>query len=361
MSEWKRTVKRKCRGKGKYIRLTWEDRLRIETMYNIGRPVKEIAEVIGKTPSAIYYELHRGFYMHRNTDWTESKKYSAYKAHERMKFERTTKCPPLKIQNDYEFINYIEKKIVNEKMSPDAILGEIKKKNLVFKTSICTTTLYSYIDKGLFLHVTNKNLLVKGKRKNTKKKVRPVKKVSAGESIDNRPAQVENREEFGHWEMDTVIGTKRKGKVLFVFTERKTRQEIILIGKDKTAITCVSILNKLERRFGKNFSQIFKTITCDNGVEFSAYELMEASFRRKGNRTKIYYCHPYSSWERGSNENQNKFIRRFIPKGVSMANVTDKQMKEIQDYINGYPRRIFNYCSSSEFFEAEMKRLKIFL
>ena len=168
--------KTKTKDKTNYKRLTWTNRVQIEALYNSGFGAKYIAEKLGFHISSIYYELHKGYYMHRNSDWTESKKYSAYKAQRSADFEKTTKCPPLKIDSDHNLLKFIEDKILNEKLSPGAVLGQIKKEKIQFKTSICKATLYSYIDKGIFLHVTNKNLIVKGKKRKNYKKVRTVKK-----------------------------------------------------------------------------------------------------------------------------------------------------------------------------------------
>lgn len=341
----------------KYKRLTWENRVQIETLYNIGTPVRVIAEKLGFHISSIYYELKHGYYMHRNTDWTETKRYSAYKAHQKMLFERTTKGAQLKIGKDYKLLKYIEDKIITEKKSPEIVLGEIKKNNITFDTSICVSTLYSYIDKGVFLNVTNKNLLIKGKKKK-QKKVRVAKTCTKGKSIEERPKNVNHRNEFGHWELDTVIGKKNKDEVLFVFTERMTRKEIIIKAKDKSILSCLQVLNKLERKYRTSFKQIFKTITCDNGCEFQNWLAMETSCLYKNKRrTQIYYCHAYASCERGSNENQNRFIRRFIPKGTPISNYSNTKIHDIEEFINNYPRKIFNYRSSNELFEEELNKL----
>lgn len=338
--------------------MTWENRVQIETLYNHGVKVKVIAQKLGFHISAIYYELKNGYYLHRNSDWTETKKYSAYKAQEHMLFERTTKGAQLKIGSDYELLHFIEEKIVKEKMSPESVLGYIRRNNLKFKTSICVNTLYNYIDKGVFLHITNKNLLVKGK-KHKPKKVRISKASTAGKSIEERSKHIYLRDEFGHWELDTVVGKKTKDEVLFVLTERMTRKEIIVKAKDKTILSCISVLNKLERKYRCNFKKIFKTITCDNGCEFQNWIAMETSciYKNSKPRTQVYYCHPYASSERGSNENQNRFIRRFIPKGAAISNYSNRQIRDIEEYINNYPRKIFDFMTSNELFNEQLKKI----
>src|SRR5665648_91826 len=131
--------------------------------------------------------------------------------------------------------------------------------------------------------------------------------------------------------MDTIVGKQGTKTVLMVLSERVTRKE----------------LDKLERKMGNQFSKIFKTITCDNGCENLDFEGIENSVRNKRKRTKVYYAHLYSSWERGTNENINKMIRRFIPKGVDISAFSKKQIMQIQHWINNYPRRIFNGLSAN--------------
>lgn len=167
------------------------------------------------------------------------------------------------------------------------------------------------------------------------------------------------REEFGHWEMDTVVGPQGKSKkVMLVLTERKTRKEIVYLMPDRKAQTVVKTLNMIERKCGERlFRDVFKTITVDNGVEFSDAEGLEKSRRNKKKRTKVYYCHPYSSCERGSNENANRLIRRHIPKGVNFDKKSKTEIKEIETWINNYPRKIFEYDTAENQFINEMEKL----
>jgi IS30 family transposase len=241
---------------------------------------------------------------------------------------------------------HIESKIIDEKYSPAAALMDIAQRGLKFQVTICATTLYSYIDKGIFLKLTNKNLPVKATRAKTYNRVRRAH-APKGDSIEQRPEEVDDRTTFGHWEMDTVKGKRDTKKVLLVLTERLTRQEVKMAMANNEAESVVKALNKLERRYGKMFSKVFLSITVDNGSEFANCDGMEKSCLRKGVRTKIYYCHPYSSWERGSNENQNRLIRRWIPKGAPIENYTDDEIEFIENWINNYPRAIFKGRSSA--------------
>lgn len=146
-----------------------------------------------------------------------------------------------------------------------------------------------------------------------------------------------------------VVGKRKKGECLLVLTERQTGYEIIIKIPDKSSASVVNALNGLERKYGELFSVLFKSITCDNGAEFSAMEDMENSIFG-GKRTTIYYCHPYSSWERGQNENQNALIRRFIPKGTRMENYTTEYIEAVAEWINNLPRLKYQYLTSKMLF-----------
>ena len=173
---------------------------------------------------------------------------------------------------------YIENKIVNDKYSPEAALAAVAQSGIEFKTTISVRTLYRYIDDGIFLKLTNKDLPVKGKRKKHNKKVKVQKRAAAGQSIEKRPEEVENREVFGHWEMDTVKGKRGVTKsCMLVLTERKTRNEIIVKLQDQKAESVVDALDRIERKWGDMFKNIFRSITVDNGVEFSDCDGLEKS------------------------------------------------------------------------------------
>ncbi len=346
--------------KRSYKTFTKRTRDKLEALYNAGFSIKQIAAELGYTYQGIYYELKRGYYMHRNHDWTETRKYSADKAQLSADINATAKGAPLKIGKDKAFAEYVEEMILYG-YSPAAVLGHIKKNGLKFKTKICRVTLYSYIEKGVFLRISNDNLIRKGNVKPKKQKEKTAKKLSDVERcIDNRPKEVAERSTFGHWEFDSVIGKRKKGETILSLTERLTRMEIILRSPDKSAESTVKMLNRLERRIGsKNFRDVFKTITCDNGTEFSDAIGIEYSPYTGKKRTTVYYCHPYCSSERGSNENQNGFIRRFIPKGTSIHQYSDEYIRFVQNYINTYPRKLFEWDNSQNLFKKELEKLNI--
>lgn len=339
--------------------LSQNDRIKMETMLNSGHKVVEVAEYLHVHRSTIYREIKRGEYTHRNSDYTEETRYSSDLGQKNHDWNARGKGRNIKIGNDRPLAEYIEGKIIEDKYSPEAALAAAAESGIEFTTSISVRTLYRYIDKGIFLKLTNKDLPVKGKRKKHNKRVRVQKRASAGESIENRPDEVKDREIFGHWEMDTVKGKQGVTKsCMLVLTERKTRDEIIVKLPDQKAASVVEAIDRLERKWGDMFTKVFRSITVDNGVEFSDYEGLERSVLHEGEkRTFAFYCHPYSSWERGSNENNNRLIRRHIPKGEDFDEKQDRDIEYIENWINNYPRGIFGFKTSAQLFEEEIRKL----
>ncbi len=337
--------------KGKH--LTYEKRIKIEALSKAGMKSEEIGRQIGCSGRTVRRELQKGMVELLNSDLTTRKEYSADIGQQKHEYAGTGKGPRLKIGSDYALVKYIEEKIIDEKMSPYAVAENIKRNKERFGTSLSYKTIYNYIDQNLFPNLTNKHLPVKknGKKRNYDK-IRTATNNSKGTSISERPKIVETREEYGHWEMDTVVGKTGTKEVLLVLTERKTLQEIIRKISSKSQYCVVKEIDKIERKLGsKRFRETFKTITCDNGCENLDFEGIESSVLTKTKRTKVYYAHPYSAWERGSNENANKLIRRFIPKGSDIGQFSHERIKMIEYWMNNYPRRLFNGFSSNMLIE----------
>ena len=179
--------------------LTFTQRLQIEALYNSKQKVKEIAKQLNLHISTIYYELKRGAYEHTKkqtsfwygTKYIKEIKYSAQIAQEKYNIACTARGRCLKIGNDYELINYIEKRVKEEKISACAVLGQIKHLGIKFKTTISKTTLYRYIKLGLFENI-------KIEKRKPKYRKTYIKRVSKGVSIEKRPQEINERKTFGH-------------------------------------------------------------------------------------------------------------------------------------------------------------------
>ncbi len=339
----------------KYITLT--QRRMIEAGLHMGMTKVALAEYVGVSISTIYRELKRGKCVQRKKvydEWGDYKYkeyyiYSADLADSKFKMNMTSKGAPLKVGNDYDFVRYVEKRL-NDKITPCALAGEMKR-NKPTKTVVSKTTLYRYISMGIFMNIT-----MTSEKKRKKREVR-IKRPPRGTSIEKRPLEINQRNTFGNWEMDCVCSQQGKTSALLVLSERVTRKEIIFKMPNKEARTVVHCLNKLERRYGKLFRKVFKTITVDNGVEFSDFKGLEKSIYG-GKRTSVYYCHPYSSYERGTNERINRDIRKKYPKGTDFTIISEGEIAALESWVNSYPRQIFNFGTSREEFDKQIAVLK---
>ena len=165
-------------------------------------------------------------------------------------------------------------------------------------------------------------------------------------SITERPEHVNRREEYGHWEIDLVVGRAKSKPVLLTMAERRSREPLVFKLPDKRAASVRKVFDTLERT-QPDFRERFKTITTDNGPEFLEYKQLTQSIHG-GRRFEVYYCHSYSAWEKGGNENMNRMIRRWFPKGTDFSRVTKKEIAEFQNWLFHYPRKILGWRSPAE-------------
>lgn len=325
--------------------MTRSERDKLEAWLRVKKPVAWIARELGFARQTIYNEIKRGAYEHDCYHYTEIR-YSADKAQQIHDYMQTGKGRPLKIGTDRGYADFLEDKIVKNRFSPAAALAAARVEG--YRTRVCVSTLYSYIEKGVFLHLTNQHLWEKGRKK--KRNYEPVRRIAHPRlpNIEDRPKEIDQRLEAGHWEMDLVVGRSGSRAVLLTLTERQSRRELIFKLPNRQAATVRKIFDGLEHKLGKNkFRKTFRSITTDNGSEFLEYERLRRSIYG-GVRFDLYYCHSYAAWEKGSNENHNRMIRRFFPKGTDFAKVTKKRITELQDWMNGYPRKILDWKTPEE-------------
>lgn len=324
-----------------FTHLTEIERGQIAAYLEEGLSIRRIAKRMGRNASTISREKQRGSVKQMDTQCKTHIKYFP-EAGLRIYTGNRKKCVfEPKIVKAAAFIRFAEEKILKEKWSPDIVVGYAKVHEL-FDYIPSTKTVYNWIDAGL-LKIRNIDLELKLRRTTKKKRNRKHKKL-LGKSIDDRPESIDTREEMGHWEIDTVIGHRSKDDVLLTLTERKTRHEIVRKIAAKKAPEVTKALNILLEE-SPELQHTFKSITADNGSEFS--ELAEWG-EEKG--IDIYFAHPYSSWERGTNERHNGLIRRFIKKGHAMNMYSKEYIKQVEDWLNALPRKILNYRTPAEAF-----------
>ena len=244
----------------KFHHLNKFQRGQIEALLKLNLPKTQIAKQVGISRSTLYLELKRGTTIQMNSDLTFREEYFAYTGQVVYEKHRKNSRKSLKISRVGDFMNFAEEKILKEKWSPDSVCGYAKLHHL-FSKIVCTNTLYRYIDLQL-TKIKNINLKQKLRRKPKKKYSHEhVKKM--GDPIDLRPPCVNKRLEFGHWEIDLMLGTRSNDEVLLTLDERMTRfRHIIRLPSKKVA--CVGI-------------------TADNGSEFA--DLCNSA-------VQIYYAHP---------------------------------------------------------------------
>ena len=322
------------------------ERKTIERLLREGVNKGEIARILHRDKSTIKREIKRGSviqrrqnrYVSRSLDVPERLEVNIYfwDVGQRVYEQNRQKCGNKhKVVACAELVSYVESKVLGpEKWSPDTALGYARAHALFPGQEFSTKTFYNWADDGL-VKVKNIDLLLKVRRK--PKRPRKERKKALGRSIDERPDAVERRKEFGHWEGDGIVGKGQQGH-LITLVERKLGVGLLFNAGDRNSGHIVDIIDALQRQYGEHFPAIFKTITFDNGSEFADSAAME-----RDGRTSVYYAHPYSSFERGTNENWNGIVRRFIPKGSSFDKLTAKDIQRINHYINTMPRKRFNY------------------
>lgn len=310
-----------------------------------GHSQNTIAKKLGRHRSTISREINRGTTTQRTTQLISYEAYfpeTGQAVYEKNRLACGKKSKLLQVES---FLLYAEQRILKDKWSPDVVVGTAKL-SMDRSEIVCTKTLYSYIDQRL-LRIRNMDLLLKIHRK-PRKEVSRVNKRIFGESITKRPKIIEERNEFGHWEIDTVIGKRSGDQALMTLTERKSRQHLIIPLASKCSQAVDNAIKELKVKFESLFKRLFKSITADNGSEFS---------NLNSHGIDIYYAHPYSAWERGTNERHNGMIRRFIPKGKAIKDLTHSQIERVQNWCNNLPRRILGYQTPEEVFIHEVQQL----
>ena len=280
--------------------LSFEDRVVIETLHHEKHSLQYIADYLGFSKTTIFNEVHRlaGEYHAVKAQTDHEVKLS----HRGRKTILTTNLKRL-----------IEEKIKIQKWSIEQVAHVVR---------IAYKTIYNWIDQGL-LDINVTDLPDHGIRRKRSKETRG--SFSHGRSIEDCPAEISDHNTSGHFEADTVLSGKRKGQAVATFVERKSRLTIVkrLNGRDS-----ISIILELANQLGDNL----KTLNVDHGKEFANYNLIEEQ-----TGVPLYFTHAYSPHERGSNENRNRVLRRFIPKGQPIDEITDDELIQINWYLNSRP------------------------
>lgn len=331
----------------KWKHLKYEERVIIQIRIKDGWKANQIAKEIGCAPNTVRNEMRRGAVTLYHG---KVQRYKAKAGQEKYEENRQASVKPYKYLECTGFLKYVSTQFHSKERqwSLDACVGRATYENLFAKEEmVCTKTLYNYIDMGL-LPISNMDLPEKLKRSTNRQRVRKNKRI-LGRSIEERPVEASDRSRFGSWEIDTVIGQRKgKGEVLLTLVERMTDNSIDLKIDRKDADAVMEGIDKLKKAFSEQFSQVFKTITSDNGSEFARLSELESG------GTRVYFTHPYTSCERPINERHNGLLRRFLPKGSLLEDYSRDEIGFLEDWMNQLPRKILGYRTPEEVFEQQL-------
>jgi len=322
----------------KYKRLTLKERVVIETLLQENKTKSYIANKLNRSRSTITREVNKwgGNYNATLADWNAKEDYLNKRNRDKL--------------NTYNRLKIYVYRGLLSGWSPEQISGRLKLKHP-------NDPIMSISYEAIYMHIyahrqarLNRKLIAllpykKTRRKRANAKTKRGVKIKDQVSIDDRPNHIEKREEIGHWEGDLVVG-KGQQSAIGTLVERKARYTLIVKLKNRKSAT-------VSKGFAKEFNQIAhlftKTLTYDNGMEM-------AEHKKFTNQTKmpVYFAHPYSSWERGTNENTNGLIRRFFPKGTDFKKVSENQLKIVQEKLNNRPRKVLGYRTPKEVFQSEL-------
>ena len=313
-----------------------------------------IANYLGVDKSTISRELRKrkSYRFMVRSGRSIEKPYNAVDAQNNYIFKRGLSKGEYKLRKYPKMAKFIEDKIKIDKWAPDVIVGYMRKHKYFDRDGFCeitTPTIYNAIRLGIIkVKITDTRRMKEiPEYKYQNKFSLPANKISY--SIENRPEEINDRSIFGHFEIDKVIGTSRgKHECLLTITERKTKYEIIFKISSKTAEAVVNKINQIKSFMNKHYNKIFKSYSTDNGSEFSDFLGII-----KDSKTSIYFCHPYCSGEKGTNEKQNSMIRYFIPKKTLIENYSFEEINEIANWMNNYPRKILDYKTPLEALQEE--------
>ena len=335
------------RKKGKH--LTKDERVIIQVRLKDGWKANKIAKEIGCAPNTIRNEIKRGTVPMYNGKVNRYKAEEGQKNYE--KNRRNCRRPYDALAKD-KFIAYVKTHFIQDGWSLDACVGRaLLTKAFSREQIVCTKTLYNYVALGL-IGIKNIDLPEKLKRKASASRHRKNKRI-LGRSIEERPAEIELRKEFGHWEFDLVLGSKSADdSVLLTMAERMSREYWVIPIANKRPETVMNAIMSIRDNYSEHFDEVFKTITTDNGIEFSSLADVEQL-----SNTLVYYAHPYSSCEKGTVERHNGLLRKFIHKGKRIDSYTALQLSRIELLINDLPRKILGYRTSDEVFEEELDKI----
>lgn len=329
----------------KYKRLSYRERVIIETLLGEKKTKSFIAKKLNRSRSTITREINQ---------WVSSPHeiYDAKLADWLAKHNYLNKRRLDKISTYKKLMIYVYRGLLKD-WSPEQISDRIK---IDYPNNLIMTISHEAIYRHIYLHRQAKlNLRLiallpyhKSQRRRTNTYNKRKSRIKDQISIEQRPKHIENRKEIGHWEGDLMIGKGQKSAI-GTLVERKARFTIIVKLHNRKSKT---VRIGFEKEFDNIDDYFLKTLTYDNGLEMSEHKIFTEQ-----TGMQVYFAHPYSSWERGTNENTNGLIRRYFPKGTDFNTIDELQLKIVQDKLNNRPRKVLNFKTPAEVFAEEYSNI----
>lgn len=310
----------------KYTHLSLKERKQICIFIEMGYSIAKIAQRLNRHRSTIYEEIKRNGVDGR---------YFPYKAHEVSKSRYKGRA--MKLKQDRKLFDYVTRRL-KQGWSPEQIAGRMKREKKLFYA--CHETIYQYIyksrSKKLYSYLTYKKAC-RGRRLGRKKgsgkylHIRP---------ISDRPSEVENRKNLGHWEADTIGFNTSKYENVSTLVERKARFTIMI---KNTSRKSKEVMSRIKERVDRSPRKMWKTLTFDQGSEFADFRSID-----RNTHCTTYFCQPHSPWQRGSNENMNGRIRRYLPRSIKIQRITQVMVDEVCKKLNNTPRKCLGFMTPKE-------------
>jgi IS30 family transposase len=359
----------------KYQPLGYKERLLIEQWFFDERrwqgyrrvtriPYGEWAVRLGRCVRTLRNELKRGSCHQLDPKLFTYTAYSAKVAQDDADMKALNKGAPRRMDTDTDYrrgvmmlVTLVRKKRFRKDVREDELRHSVYAAVHVVNAAIPEAKLkprniYCLIHKGLIDGLMPEDaLFFRYRQRRQEKDPAPIRADKVGRLLADRPASALDRLTCGHWEGDTVHSGRGSRTVFFSFIERKTRFQVVVRCQDGSARAARRALRKLIKLAGEVL-----TITFDNGAEFSDIKGMELILQdRYEQAVRVFFATPFRSCDRATNENNHRFLRRFVPKGVDLASVSAERIKRNVEFINDYPRKIFGGLSARQMFNLEKK------
>lgn len=326
----------------RYQRLRFEEREEISRLLVQGVGVNAIGRLLGRSGGTVSREVRKG----DGNSWRCS--YRAVRAQKRAaRNARKRRAGKLKLFFHPELVGAVHGKL-RLCWSPEQIAQWLRRTYADQAMHVSAETIYTYL--YVLPRGELRRELLHGLRRGHKRRWREGRVLRAGVgrrslledmlSIEERPVEVADRIVPGHWEGDMLVGGRKEQSVLGTLVERTTRTVLLVPLKDKTAKGVREAFAQEIRRLPQ---QMRLSLTYDQGREMAEHKLFT-----KQTRMKVYFAHPQSPWERGTNENTNGLVRQFFPKGTNFKSVGRRDVKHVQALLNGRPRKVLGWKTPYE-------------